>query len=310
MNRLPLLAAAGVLFAAPVSAQIGADSARTDRPAPTLSMPADSDTSMTDDSTMTVRVVDTDAAREFYREGLALAERAPTDTTAAAISRARSAFEGALGKYEQALEADPAFAPALYGRAQSLGRLGRFEESRRAYEATIAAAQGADLAYVREPAMVDLADVEAAIVQRDSLLAENAEIEASNASIETQTEAVEAASALLTEFPVSEENAQAGYEQLERARLAGYDADDLAFYYAKALNALGRGEEALPYAQQALAASDEADKSPYYIQIGIAQRFSANDPAAREAFEAAKSGSWASWADYYIAEMGAAPSDG
>ena len=45
----------------------------------------------------------------------------------------------------------------------------------------------------------------------------------------------------------------------------------------------------------------------YYIQIGIANRFSGNDPAAREAFTAAKAGTWAGWADHYLAEMGDAP---
>ena len=45
----------------------------------------------------------------------------------------------------------------------------------------------------------------------------------------------------------------------------------------------------------------------YHIQVGIANRFAGDDPAARVAFTAAKAGSWAGWADYYLAEMGAAP---
>ena len=291
MNRLSLLAAAGVLFAAPAGAQTTTDGDTMLSPADT-SMVAEADTSMASDSTMTLRVVDTDAARALNAEGVELATA--------------GSFEDALAKYDQALVADPNFAPAFYGRAQALGQLGRLDESRAAYEQTIAASQGDDLEYVRTPAQRDLREVERAIVTRDSVEAVNASIAAQNQSVEMQTEAIEAAAASLEEFPLSEANAQAGYEQLERARTAGYDANGLAFYYAKALNGLGRGAEALPYAEQALAESEEEDKSPYYIQIGIAQRFAANDPAAREAFEAAKAGSWASWADYYLAEMGAA----
>lgn len=286
MNRLPLLGLAGTLFAiAPASAQ-------TTMPD---SMGTLSDSTMMADTTMTIRVVlDTDGARELNSEGNALTQT--------------GAFDEALAKFDAALTADSTFAPAMYGRAIALGQLGRLEEAQATYMATIAASQAEALANVREASQKNLVAVEEAIVQRDSALAANAAVEADNAKISTQTAAIESATSRLIEFPVSAENAQAAYDDLERAREAGYDASLLAFQYAQALNALGRGAEALPLAQQALATAqadpEVTDLSAYYIQVGIANRFAGDDPGARVAFNEAKSGSWASWADYYLAEMG------
>ena len=289
MNRLTLLGVAGALFAAPAAT---AQTTTTPGAPGTVGMTAD--TSMTADTTVVVRVVDTDGARVLYREGFAMAGNTADEAS----------LRAALGKFDEALIADDAFPPALYGRANALGRLGRLEESRAGYEAAIAASQGeANTAY-REAATTALAQVEAAIVETAAVAAQTAEVERQNAAVAAQTVAVEQAAALLAEFPVTAENATAGYAQLEAAREAGYDANLLSFYYAKALNALGRGSEALPYAQQSLDASTDADKSAYYIQVGIANRFAGDDPAARIAFEAARTGSWSSWADHYLAEMG------
>lgn len=289
MNRLTLLGAAGALFAAaPISAQTTTSPATPD----TSGMTAD--TLAMADTTVAVRVVDTDGARALYREGFAFAGNTADEAS----------LRNALAKFDEALVADDTFPPALYGRANALGRLGRLEESRAGYEAAIAASQGeANTAY-REAATTALAEIESVIAQNAVVAAQNADIERQNASVAAQTVAVEQAAALLAEFPLTAENAEAGYAQLEAAREAGYDANLLSFYYAKALNALGRGAEALPYAQQALDASTDADKSAYYIQVGLANRFAGDDDAARVAFEGAKTGSWSSWADHYLAEMG------
>lgn len=281
MTRLTLLGFAGALFAsAPVGAQTTPDSLAAD------SVAVDS---------LAGPTYDTAAARVLNSEALA-AER---DTLYAA----------ALAKYDQALVADPTYPPALLGRGNMLSQLGRNADARTSYEAAVAAAtvRGAEFDQVRTNATRNVA----AVVQILADEAEFARVNASNAeqaaAIADQTAAVEAATALLATDPVTPEAAQQAYDLLEQARASGYDPNNVAFYYAKALNALGRGADALPYAEQALTASTDADKSVFYIQVGIANRFAGNDPAAREAFTAAKTGSWAGWADHYLAEMGDAP---
>ncbi|HEX8384663.1 MAG TPA: tetratricopeptide repeat protein [Rubricoccaceae bacterium] len=282
MTRLTLLGFAGVLFAAPVSAQTAPDSLAAD--------------SVAVDSVAAGPSYDTATARERYREGFAAAEANSLDV--------------ALSKFDQALVADPTFPPALYGRANALGRLGRLEDARLGYEAAIAASQGEANARYRTAAETALAEVVTAIAQAAEVARQTAAVEAQTAAIAQQTAAIEAATALLAADPVTPEAAQQAYDLLEQARTAGYDANNVAFYYAKALNALTRGAEALPYAEQALAANTDPDASVFYIQIGIANRFAGNDPAARAAFEAAKAGSWAGWAEHYLAEMGDAPMPG
>lgn len=280
MTRLTLLGFAGALLAvAPVRAQTTPDTTAAD----TVAV----------DSVAAAPAYDTAAARELYREGFAAAE---TDS-----------LDAALAKFDQALVADPTFPPALYGRANALGRLGRLADARLGYEAAIAASQGEENARYRTTAEAALAEVVAIIAQTEENARLTADVEAQTVAVAEQTAAIEAATALLATDPVTPEAAQQAYDQLERARAAGYDATNIAFYYAKSLNALGRGAEALPYAEQALAANTEADASVFYIQIGIANRFAGNDPAARVAFEAAKAGSWAGWAEHYLAEMGDAP---
>ena len=126
------------------------------------------------------------------------------------------------------------------------------------------------------------------------------------ASVAVQSDAIDQATVLLATDPFTPDVAQQVYDQLERAREAGYDANLIAFQYARSLNTLGRGADALSYAQQALEAATDDDKSAYYIQLGISKRLTGDDPGAREAFTSAKAGSWAGWADYYLAEMGPA----
>ena len=67
---------------------------------------------------------------------------------------------------------------------------------------------------------------------------------------------VQRASTMLQADPVSEGAASQAFTLLEEARVAGYDANLVAFYYAKALNVMGRSADAIPYAQTAVDASD------------------------------------------------------
>ncbi|HEX9951619.1 MAG TPA: tetratricopeptide repeat protein [Rubricoccaceae bacterium] len=283
MTRLPLLGLAGVLFAAPVGAQTTP---------PDSTVMADS-TAMTADSTAGP-TVDTALANTLNTQ---------------AVAAERTDFAAALALYDQALVADPTYPPALLGRGNMLSQLGRNEEARASYEAAAASAavRGAEFARVGTTATTNAGIVAGILAQQAEAARLTADVAAQTAAVEIQTAAIQAASALLATDPLTPEAAQQAYDQLEIAREAGYDANGLAFSYAKALNALGRGADALPYAELALASSTEEDKSVYHIQIGIANRFAGNDPAAREAFTAAKAGSWAGWADYYLAEMGAAP---
>ena len=282
MTRLPLLGLAGVLFAVPAGAQtVPADSAMADS------------TAMMADSTAGP-VIDTARANTLNSEAVAAESRD---------------FAAALALYDQALVADPTYPPALLGRGNMLSQLGRNAEALPSYEAAAAAAaeRGDEFASVGSRATEYAAAVQTILEQQSAAERQAAEVAAQTAAVEAQTAAIETASSLLATDPLTPEVAQQAYDQLEIARSAGYDANLLAFSYAKALNALTRGEEALPYAQQALEASTEDDKSVYYIQIGIANRFAGNDAAARDAFTSAKAGSWAGWADYYLAEMGPVP---
>ena len=112
------------------------------------------------------------------------------------------------------------------------------------------------------------------------------------------------ATAMLQAEPLSESAATTAYGLLEEARMADYDSSQVAFYYAKALNAMGRPTDAIHYAQMAVDQSEgQADRSAFYIQLGLAQMNADNEEAAREAFTAAKTGAWSAWADHYLTEL-------
>lgn len=275
MTRLTLLGLVGALYAVPASAQT--------TPTDSTSLPADSAAAATP-------TYDAVAARALYDEALVLYND--------------SSYTDALAKFDEALVANPVYPAALFGRSNTLFNLGRLEDARLAYEATIAASQGADDSRVLAAATTTLQRVRDAIAAQQAAEQQAAAIAAQNASIEAQSAAVESAVALINADPLTAESAQQAFDLLETAREAGYDANAVAFYYARALNALDRGAEAIPYAEQALAANTEPDASAYYIQLGIANRQAGNDAAARSAFESAKAGSWASWAEYYLREMG------
>lgn len=277
MNRLSLLGlAAAALVAVPAQAQ--------DTPA----MPADS---LAADSMMAnpvaAVVLDPARARPLYDEGVALAREDDHD--------------GAILKFEEAALNDPSFAPAAYGLGSSLAQLRRYEDARNAFEAAIAKAQAANDSRVQTAAQRGLTQVQEVLAQVQATQSAQASAQASASAM---TESITEATAKLNADPVTPENAQQAYDALERARAAGYDANLVAFYYAKALLALDRGAEAVPYAQTALDGADATtDRSGNYIQLGLAQRAAGDTAAARASFEAAREGSWSGWADHYLREM-------
>lgn len=230
-------------------------------------------------------------ARPLYNEALALG-RAGT-------------YDAALLKYDESLLHDPGFLPSLYGRAQALAQLGRFEDARPAYESAIAAARSANDARVLAASEQGLSQVETAIQQRAAHAAAQASAQTETQRVQAMTEAIAEATALLNAEPVPAADAQRAYDALERARQAGYDANLVAYYYARALLALDRGAEAVPYAQTAVDAADpSSDRSGMYVQLGRAQQAAGNTAAARAAFEAARQGQWSGWAEHYLRELG------
>ncbi len=284
MTRSLLLGLA--VLALPAAAQT-TDSTDT-LPDPVMSGP------MMADTTTAAFVPNPSLARPLYDEGLALG-RAGT-------------YADALLKYEESLLNDPAFAPSAFGRAQALAQLGRLDDAQSAFEQAIAAARAADNRQVVDASERGLAQVQDAITARDVAASASASAQAAS---QTMTDAVTEATTLLNADPVTPEAAQQAYDALERARAAGYDPNLVAFYYAKALVALDRGADAVPYAQTALDAADpSADRSGQYIQLGLAQRSAGDTAAARASFESAREGSWSGWADHYLREMDAPATDG
>lgn len=286
MNRSLLLGLA-VALALPAAAQTPDSTSADVILDPVMSGPMMADTTASD---TTAFRADPALARPLYDQGLALGRA--------------SNYADALLKYEESLLNDPVYAPSAFGRAQALAQLGRLEDSQSAYEQAIAAARAADNGAVVTASERGLERVQAALAQRQ----QNA---SASASAEAMTEAVTEATTLLNADPVTPQTAQQAYDALERARAAGYDPNLAAFYYAKALVALDRGAEAVPYAQTALDAADAAtDRSGLYIQLGLAQRAAGDGTAARTSFESAREGSWSGWADHYLREMDTAASDG
>lgn len=277
-RRLPLLALAAFV-AVPVLAQ--------DAPTDTPVMPADSTMAMPDSAATPEPVIEPDPerARELYREGNAMLQ---------------SDAGGALAKYDEALLYNAQYAFAALGRAQALTGLRQFDDAREAYEQAIALANATDETRVASNARSQL----------NTLNSRLAEQQAAQASAQAVTDAVTRAANLLQADPTPAQ-ANEALTLLGTAEAGGVEPSGLAFYYAKAHNALGQNAEAVPYAQTAVDASEgQADRSAYYIQLGLAQKGSGDTDAARASFESAKAGSWASWADHYLRELDAETAEG
>jgi tetratricopeptide (TPR) repeat protein len=280
MYRLAPLLLVAALAALPARAQ--------ETPADPTALPTDT---VAVDS---VAVIEPDPARarDLYNEGVELL-RANSD-------------EEALLKFEEALVYNEAYPAAALGRGQALAKLRRLEDSRNAFESAIAMAEASDASNADQIAETAGRYLE----QINQALETAAQREAESAQLQQQaavTQKIEQAVQMLQGNEVDAATATEAYALLEQARLDGYDADQVAFYYAKALNAMDRGADAVPYAETAVAASEgEADRSPYYVQLGLAQLSAGNAEAARSAFEAIEEDdAWFSWKDYYLGQVDA-----
>ncbi len=285
MTRSALLALLALGLSASASAQ-------TD-PAMPMDTPVAAD-SVAADSVEAAIELDPERARDLYDEG-------------AAALRGQD-YEAALLKFEEALLYNPTYPAAGLGRAQSLAAQRRLDDARSAYEEAIAMANASDAsiaADVRSTAERQLAQVTAALDARAAQTAAAEQANAAAAGAQATAGKVEQATQMLAGNEITEAQATDAYALLEQARMDGYDPDLVAFYYAKALNAMGRGADAVPFAQTAVEASaDQDDRSAYYIQLGLAHMGAGNADEARAAFGSVAEGqAWHGWAQHYIGQL-------
>lgn len=291
---LPLLALG--LATAPAHAQSDPTSAPD-----TVAVEAPVTVAVEADDAPTAVAPDPDRARALYEGGLSLYRTED--------------YAGALAKYDEALLYGESYAPAGLGRGQALYNLGRLDDARNALEASVAMARASDASNAGDVAKVArqwLATATSAIETREASAVANAEAEVANAEAEAANAAAEdvedkvtRASEMLSGTDVDMVQATDAYALLEQARLAGYDPDKVAFYYATALIAMERGEDAVPYAETALAnTADGADQSGTYVLLGRAHLAAGHAAEARSAFEAIGDGqAWSSWVPHYIRQV-------
>lgn len=213
-------------------------------------------------------------------------------------------FEAALAKFDEALVFNETYAAAALGRGQALAQLGRLADSRTAFEQAAALAEASDASNaetISSAAQRALDQVNSALQARADAEAQNAAAASASANAQKVQQAVD----MLSGGEISEAAAIDAYALLEQARMDGFDVEPYAFFYAKALNAMERGADAIPYAQAAVDASaDQADRSPFYIQLGLAHMSAGNSAEARAAFEAVAEGeAWHGWAQHYLGQL-------
>ncbi len=266
-------------------------SAQTEPTPMPVDMPADS---VAVDSTAMTIELDPERARALYDEGV--------------VSLRAQNYEASLLKFEEALLYNPSYPAAGLGRAQSLAAQRRLDDARTAYEEAIAMANASDASIaseVRSTAERQLAQVTEALDKRDAAAAAAEQANAAAAGAQATAAKVEQATQMLAGNEVTMAQATDAYALLEQARMDGYDPDLVAFYYAKALNAMERGADAVPYAQTAVDAADAgADNSALYIQLGLAHMNAGHADQARTAFESVTDGqAWHGWAQHYIGQL-------
>ena len=284
MTRPTLLALAAFgLAAVPASAQ-------------TSPMPAPADTVAADSVEAPIQL-DPERARDLYTDGTPLL-------------RAQD-YEAALLKFEEALLYNPSYAAAGLGRAQALTGLRRYDDARTAFEQAIAMAEASDAPnadQIKSTAQTTLDRINEAL----SAQAAAAEAQAAAGAAQATAAKVEEATQMLSGAEVSFEQAADAYALLEQARMDGYDADLVAYYYAKALVAMDRSADAVPYAETAVAASEgQDDRSSFYVLLGQAHLGAGNAAEARAAFEAIEEDdAWAGWKPHYLSQVDALESEG
>jgi tetratricopeptide (TPR) repeat protein len=245
--------------------------------APAQAQTADSTQAPPADPT-TASSEDANQSRVLFNEGFALL--------------GQEDYEAALARFEEGLALDPANNRNAFGRAMALAQLDREEEAVAAFEQAIALSETAEDAETLGAARRAL-----------GLLSYNRAVVLLEAS-PLPPEAAEEALPLLV---VVEE----ALPLLQAAGDETVNAGQLPYQLARVHNVLGNYDEAARYAEAALEANaDAADKSGYYIELGLARRGAGDVAGAREAFELAREGAWSGWAEHYLRELDAAPADG
>jgi len=203
-------------------------------------------------------------------------------------------YAAALETYTEGFGLDSTYAKNPFGQARSYVRLNDLPAAMLAYRKSIELAEGVE-------GMGNIFTT--ARDERRVIEARMEELQGAQAIADK----ISRATTLLQAEPVSENNATTAYELLEDVRVnADYDSSQVAFYYAKALNVLGRSDEATHYAQIAVDQSEgQDDRSAFFIQLGLAHMGADNEDGAREAFTAAREGAWAGWADHYLGQLDA-----
>lgn len=200
-------------------------------------------------------------------------------------------YDGALEQYTLGLAYDSTYAKNPFGQARSYVQLRQLPQAVEAYRLAIELSNGVEgMSSITSAARTELSRIEETMVAQQSAqaIAEN----------------INRASAMLQSEPVSASAAETAYGLMEDARMAGYDSSLVAFFYAKALNIMERHDEALPYAELALAQSEgQPDRSGFYIQVGLAHWGAGDMDAAREAFSSTAGGAWEAWGTHYIGKM-------
>lgn len=191
--------------------------------------------------------------------------------------------EGALAKFEEGLDLDPASSRNTYGKALALVQLDREDEAVLAFEAAITLADGNG-------------DTETAGAARRAL----------------GTISYRNAVPLLEPFPLPAENAEQALPLLEDAEAGEVENPMLPYQFARVYNALEQFEQAEQYAMEAVetVVEEGEDNSALYYELGLARVGKGDTEGAREAFEQCIGGTWGGWAEYQIAELDTAESSG
>jgi tetratricopeptide (TPR) repeat protein len=263
--------------------------------APALAQPATATDSLADsvattvDSTAAPAISAAEAARQDSLEQIrAMRARARASYEEGSNLLQAEDFAGALIRFEDGIAIDSNSVGNTYGRAFALAQLDRESE---AIEGFLRAGRLAD-------AVGDTATARLARTSREGIVARRA---SAVAPVYGQVDELMAAIPPTRE---SGEQAVALMESIDEAAL-----EDLAYHYrwARALNAAERFADAAEHAEHAIRMStDEADRSAYYYEFGVALKGMGQATPARDAFERARTGAWAAWAEYQITAMGTA----
>ena len=190
--------------------------------------------------------------------------------------------EGALARFEEGLRLNPRSARNAYGKALALAKLEREDDASVAFENAIQLADAAS-------------DDETGGSARRAL----------------GTISYRNAIGLLQAFPLPAEAAQSALPLLRKAEEGDLDQPMLPYQFARVHNALEQYEEAERYALQAVENNNEVadDHSALHYELGLARMGAGNTEGALEAFELAKEGTWAGWAEFQINEINAGAED-